>query len=86
MADKDLQKAHANKHNCTEPDTNAFPFEVGDVIIRSTFEGLHVKVKDLAIIRDDFDDETVISRVNARSAMSLLVTDPPPGSKPRLGP
>jgi len=50
------------------------PFEVGDVIIRSTFEGLHVKVKDLAIIRDDFDDETVISRVNARSAMSLLVS------------
>jgi len=50
------------------------PIEVGDVIIRSTFEGLHVKVKDLAIIRDDFDDETVISRVNAQPAMSLLVS------------
>jgi len=50
------------------------PFEVGDVIIRSTFEGLHVKVKDLAIVRDDFEDETVISRVNARPALSLLVS------------
>jgi multidrug efflux pump subunit AcrB len=50
------------------------PFEVGDVIIRSTFEGLHVKVKDLAIVRDDFEDETVISRVNAQPAMSLLVS------------
>jgi len=50
------------------------PFEVGDVIIRSTFEGLHVKVKDLAIIRDDFAEETVISRINARPAMSLLVS------------
>jgi len=50
------------------------PFEVGDVIIRSTFEGLQIKVKDLAIVRDDFDDETVISRVNAQPAMSLLVS------------
>ena len=50
------------------------PFEVGDVIIRSTFEGLHVKVKDLAIVRDDFEDETVISRVNSQPAMSLLVS------------
>jgi len=49
------------------------PLDVGDVIIRSTFEGLHVKVKDLAIIRDGFEEETVISRVNAKPALSLLV-------------
>ncbi|MCK4795868.1 MAG: efflux RND transporter permease subunit [Spirochaetes bacterium] len=49
------------------------PYEVGDVIVRSTFQGLHVKVKDLAIIKDDFEDETVISRVNSKSALSLLV-------------
>ena len=50
------------------------PFEVGDVIVRSTFEGLHVKIKDLAIVRDDFEDERVISRVNTQPAMSLLVS------------
>ncbi|MEA2030063.1 MAG: efflux RND transporter permease subunit [candidate division Zixibacteria bacterium] len=50
------------------------PYEVGDVIIRSTFEGLQIKVKDLAIIRDDFEDETVISRVNSVPALSLLIS------------
>jgi len=50
------------------------PFEVGDVIIRSTFEGLQIRVKDLAIVRDDFEDEAVISRVNAQPALSLLVS------------
>ena len=49
------------------------PQDVGDVIIRSTFEGLYIKVKDLAIIKDGFEEETVISRVNAQSALSLLV-------------
>ncbi|MCK4500072.1 efflux RND transporter permease subunit, partial [Candidatus Babeliales bacterium] len=49
------------------------PHDVGDVIIRSTFEGLHIKVKDLAIIKDGFEEETVISRVNGKPALSLLV-------------
>ena len=49
------------------------PLDVGDVIIRSTFEGLHIKVKDLAIIKDGFEEETVISRVNGQPALSLLV-------------
>jgi multidrug efflux pump subunit AcrB len=49
------------------------PVEVGDVIVRSTFDGPLIKVKDLAIIRDDFEDEDLISRMNGRSAISFVV-------------
>ena len=49
------------------------PLEVGDVIIRSTFEGPRIKVKDLAIVKDDFEDERLLSRVNGKSAISFVV-------------
>lgn len=49
------------------------PVEVGNVIVRSTFDGPQVKVKDLAIIKDEFQDERVLSRVNGKSAISLVV-------------
>ena len=49
------------------------PVEVGDVIVRSTFEGPLIKVKDLAIIRDDFEDEDLISRMNGETAISFVV-------------
>jgi multidrug efflux pump subunit AcrB len=48
------------------------PREVGDVIVRSTFEGLEVKISDLAVVSDDFEEERVLSRVNGRPAVSLL--------------
>jgi multidrug efflux pump subunit AcrB len=49
------------------------PVEVGDVIVRSTFEGPLIKVKDLAIVRDDFEDEDLVSRVNGEAAISFVV-------------
>jgi multidrug efflux pump subunit AcrB len=49
------------------------PVEVGDVIVRSTFEGPLIKVKDLAIVRDDFEEEDIISRVNGKNAISFMV-------------
>ena len=49
------------------------PEEVGDVIIRSTFEGPLIRVKDLAVVRDDFEDETVLSRLEGRTAISFVV-------------
>ena len=49
------------------------PYEVGNVIVRSTFEGPLIKVKDLAIVRDDFEDERVLSRMNGRGAISFVV-------------
>ncbi|UCF95819.1 MAG: efflux RND transporter permease subunit [Spirochaetaceae bacterium] len=47
--------------------------EVGDVIVRSTFEGPLVKIKDLAIVKDDFEEESVISHVEGRKAISFVV-------------
>ena len=49
------------------------PYEVGNVIVRSTFEGPVIKVKDIAIVKDDFEDERILSRLNGRPAISFLV-------------
>jgi multidrug efflux pump subunit AcrB len=49
------------------------PLEVGDVIVRSTFEGPLIKVKDLAIVKDDFEDEKLLSRINGKSAISFII-------------
>ncbi|MEE9190201.1 MAG: efflux RND transporter permease subunit, partial [Candidatus Neomarinimicrobiota bacterium] len=49
------------------------PLEVGDVIVRSTFDGPAIKVKDLAIVRDDFEDQRLITRVNGLSAITFRV-------------
>lgn len=49
------------------------PMEVGDVIVRTTFDGPQIKVKDLAIIKDEFEDERVLSRMNAKTAISFVV-------------
>jgi multidrug efflux pump subunit AcrB len=49
------------------------PTQVGDVIVRSSFDGPLIKVKDLALIKDDFEDERLLSRMNGTSAISFLV-------------
>ncbi|MBL7073979.1 efflux RND transporter permease subunit [candidate division KSB1 bacterium] len=49
------------------------PLEVGDVIVRSTFDGPIIKVKDLAIVKDDFEEEKLLSRMNGKPAISFLV-------------
>lgn len=49
------------------------PLEVGDVIVRSTFEGPAIKVKDLAVITDGFEDERVLSRMNGHPAISFEI-------------
>lgn len=48
------------------------PEEVGDVIVRASFEGPLIKVKDLAIIKNDFEDERVRSRINGEAAISFI--------------
>jgi len=48
------------------------PQEVGEVIVRTTFDGPSVKVSDLAVVRDEFEDEKVLSRVNGEAAISFL--------------
>ncbi len=49
------------------------PMEVGDVVIRSTFNGPLIKVHDLAIITDDFEDESILAGVDGEKSISLVV-------------
>ncbi|HSG28862.1 MAG TPA: efflux RND transporter permease subunit, partial [Candidatus Krumholzibacterium sp.] len=49
------------------------PAEVGDVIVRSTFDGPLIRVKDLAFLSDDFEDERLLSRMNGVPAISFVV-------------
>ena len=49
------------------------PAEVGNVIVRSTFDGPQITVKDLAIVREDFEEESLITRVNGIKAITFLV-------------
>lgn len=50
------------------------PLDVGDVIVRSTFDGAMVRVQDLAIIYDDFEEPSVIPRINGKTTISFQVT------------
>jgi multidrug efflux pump subunit AcrB len=49
------------------------PLEVKNVIVRSTFEGPSVRVKDIAIVRDDFEEPRVLSRLNGKQAISFMI-------------
>lgn len=49
------------------------PAQVGDVIVRSSFDGPVIKVKDLGVIKDEFEDERLLSRMNGTPAISFLV-------------
>jgi multidrug efflux pump subunit AcrB len=49
------------------------PLEVKEVIVRTSFEGPLIMVKDLAVVRDDFEEESVLSRIDGRDAISLVV-------------
>lgn len=49
------------------------PVEVGNVIVRSTFEGPQIRVKDLAVVSDDFTDATIIPKMNGKKAISFLI-------------
>jgi multidrug efflux pump subunit AcrB len=49
------------------------PLEVGDVTVRTTFEGPLIKVKDLAVVKDDFEDARILARMGGRPVISFLV-------------
>ncbi len=49
------------------------PQEVGDVIVKSSASGAMVYVKDVATVYDDFEEETVISRINSKPTISFDV-------------
>ena len=49
------------------------PEEVGEVIVRSSFEGPHIMVNDLATINDGFEPEKVRFRMNGKQAIGFTV-------------
>ena len=49
------------------------PEQVGDVIVRTEFDGPSIRVKDLAQISDDFEKPALLSRMNGQSSISFLV-------------
>ncbi len=50
------------------------PMEVGDVIVRSYAGGAEVRVKDVATITDDFEEEQTVHRINGVPAISANIT------------
>jgi multidrug efflux pump subunit AcrB len=49
------------------------PQEVRDVVVRSTFEGPMIRIRDLASVTDGFKEPTILSRMNGKPAISFLV-------------
>lgn len=50
------------------------PLEVGEVIVRGNFAGFSVRVKDMAVVRDDFEREFVRPRMNGRDMIVFGVS------------
>jgi multidrug efflux pump subunit AcrB len=48
------------------------PLEVRDAIVRKTFDGPSIRVRDLAVVTDSFEDEQVRSRLNGQAAISFV--------------
>ncbi len=49
------------------------PMEAAEVIVRVTEGGSTIRVKDLAVLRDDFEPAKVLSRMNGKPAISFVV-------------
>ncbi len=49
------------------------PSEVGDVIIRNSYDGPLIRLHDLAVIEDDFEKAQTLSRVNGISSISFEI-------------
>ncbi|MDA1353705.1 MAG: efflux RND transporter permease subunit [bacterium] len=49
------------------------PQEVGDVIVRSNFDGKTIRIKDLSVITDGFEEAESLNHINGKSAVSFLV-------------
>jgi multidrug efflux pump subunit AcrB len=49
------------------------PADVGEVVVRSTFDGPQIRIKDLAVIRDGFEEASMLVRANSLQAISFMV-------------
>lgn len=50
------------------------PMDVGDVIVQSYDSGAVLRVKDIAEISDDFEEQSILRRINGRPAITFSVT------------
>ena len=53
------------------------PMDVGDVIVKSSSSGAMVYVKDVATIYDDFEDASIIPRINGKTSISFNIKKNP---------
>jgi multidrug efflux pump subunit AcrB len=47
--------------------------EIGDVIVRSAFEGPRIQVKDLAVVSNDFEPEKTRFRMNGEAVIAFII-------------
>ena len=66
-------ESYTNERNIVTLAEFEDPLAVAEVIVRVTDAGTQLRVKDLAVLRDDFEPEKVVSRMNGRPAISFLV-------------
>jgi multidrug efflux pump subunit AcrB len=66
-------ESYTNERNIVTLAQFTEPLDVAEVIVRVTDAGTQLRVKDLAVLRDDFEPEKVVSRMNGRPAISFLV-------------
>ena len=53
------------------------PLEVGDVIVRSSLAGPTIRVEDVAMITDGFEEATILTGVNGERGISMTVYKSP---------
>jgi multidrug efflux pump subunit AcrB len=53
------------------------PMEVGEVILKTFSNGSVIKVKDVSLILDDFEEETLITKINGVTTISFNVVKHP---------
>jgi multidrug efflux pump subunit AcrB len=49
------------------------PMEVKDVIIRSTFTGNRLRISDVAVVKDGFEERNIIARSNGNRSIAVIV-------------
>jgi len=47
--------------------------EIGEVIVRANDSGNWLKVKDVATVKEEFEDETTLAKINGESAAAMVV-------------
>lgn len=66
-------RSYDNEKNVVTRSEFETPMEVSEAIVKSTFEGFQVKVKDLAIVTEGFEKPRVFSRSNGKNSINFVV-------------